>query len=177
VDASNDDEIAKLLNAQKLASYDVMVVMNSAGYAIRMDAGVVYNENQSEDDTITPNIAPRVVGGSGDNGNAMNFMRKLVAQHKAGGYKFILAIVPRGDPLMPQGGSHTNQRILEAARHGFNITVIEVSGKQTKVFELMDGGARDYSAESICGRIKNKKIVTGEGNTHGSGVVFKGIDI
>jgi hypothetical protein len=67
--------------------------------------------------------------------------------------------------------------MLEAARHGFNITVIEVSGKQTKIFELMDGNVKDYSAESICGRIKNKKVLTKEGKTYGSGVVFGGFKL
>ena len=176
VDNPLDYEITELLDTPKLGYDDIMVVMNSAGYALRLDAGVLYNDNQSNTDTITSNIVDRVVGGSGDNTDAKNFVHKLIARHKEGNYKYTLVLIPRGDPAMPQGGSHTRQRILEAARHGFNITVIEVSGKQTKIFELMDDGdVKDYSAESICGRIKNKKILTKEGKTYGSGVVFEGI--
>lgn len=175
VDCPLDDEITELLDAVELDENGILVVMNSVGYAVRIDAGALYNDNQSNTDTITPEIVDRVVGGSGDNKNAQNFAHKLIKRHKEGKYKYILVVIPRGDPAMPQGGSHTHQRMLEAARHGINITVIEVSGKQTKKFELVDGNSRDYSAESICGRIKNKKIVTKEGKTYGSGVVFKGI--
>jgi hypothetical protein len=177
VDSHTDEAITRLLDAQGLQYDDILVVINSAGYALRVDAGIVYNDNQMEEDTITHNIVPRVVGGSGDNTNAMNFVKKVVALHKAGKYKYVLAFAPRGDPKMPQGGSHTNQRILEAARLGFNIAVIEVSGKQTKVSELMDGDVKDYSAESICGRIKCKKVLTGEGKTYGSGVIFRGVKL
>lgn len=177
VDAYSDEAIAELLDAQNLKYDDILVVINSAGYAFRVDAGIVYNDNQMEEDTITHNIEPRVVGGSGDNTNAMNFAKRVVALHKARKCNYILAFVPRGDPTMPQGGSHTNQRILEAARQGFPIHVIEVSGKQTKASELMDGDAKDYSAESICGRIKTKKLLTGEGKTYGSGVVFKDVKL
>jgi hypothetical protein len=173
-----DYEITELLDTPKLGYDDITVVMNSAGYALSLDAGVLYNDNQSNTDTITSNIVDRVVGGSGDNTNAKNFVHKLIARHKEGKYKYTLVLIPRGDPAMPQGGSHTRQRILEAARHGFNITVIEVSGKQTKIFELMeDGGVKDYSAESICGRIKKKKILTKDGKTYDSGVVFDGIKL
>lgn len=175
VDNPLDDEITELLDAVELDENGILAVMNSAGYAVRVDAGALYNDNQLECDTITREITPRVVGGSGDNVNAMNFAKKVVAKHKAGNYRYTLVFIPRGDPDMPQGGSHTHQRMLEAARHGINITVIEVSGKQSKKFELMDGDAKDYSAESICGRIKNKKVLTKEGKTYGSGVVFKGI--
>ena len=177
VDNQLDAEITELLDKPKLGYDDILVIMNSACYAFRVDAGALYNDNQLESDTITHEIVPRVVGGSGDNTNAMNFAKKVVAKHKKGQYKYTLVFIPRGDPTMPQGGSHTHQRILEAARHGFNIMVLEVSGKQTKLFELMDGDVKDYSAESICGRIKNKKMVTSEGKTYGSGVVFKGINL
>ena len=175
VDHPLDDEIAELLDAVNLDETGILAIMNSAGYAVRVDAGALYNDNQLERDTITHDITPRVVGGSGDNTNAMNFAKKVVEKHKAGNYRYTLVFIPRGNPEMPQGGSHTHQRILEAARHGFHITVLEVSGKQSKLFELMDGNIKDYSAESICGRIKNKKILTKEGKTYGSGVVFKGI--
>jgi hypothetical protein len=177
VDAYSDEAIVELLEAQNLKYDDILVVINSVGYAFCVDAGIVYNDNQMEEDTITQNIEPRVVGGSGDNTNAMNFAKRVVALHKARKYNYILAFVPRGDPTMPQGGSHTNQRILEAARQGFTITVIEVSGKQTKLSELMDGDGKDYSAESICRRIKTKKMLTREGKTYGSGVVFKDIKL
>ena len=177
VDNQFDAEITKLLDKPKLGYDDILVIMNSACYAFRVDAGALYNDNQLESDTITHEIIPRVVGGSGDNTNAMNFAKKVVAKHKKGRYKYILVFIPRGDPTMPQGGSHTHQRILEAARHGFNITVLEISGKQTKLFELMDGNVNDYSAESICGRIKNKKILTVDGKTYGSGVVFKPVAV
>lgn len=168
-------EITELLDAVELDENGIVALMNSSGYAFRINSGALYNDNQLERDTITREITPRVVGGSGDNVNAMNFAKKVVAKHKAGNYRYTLVFIPRGDPSMPQGGSHTHQRILEAVRHGFHITVLEISGKQTKLFELMDGEIKDYSAESICGRIKNKKIVTKEGKTYGSGVVFKGI--
>ena len=177
VDNQLDAEITELLDKPKLGYDDILVIMNSACYAFRVDAGALYNDNQLESDTITHEIIPRVVGGSGDNTNAMNFAKKVVVKHKKCQYKYTLVFIPRGDPTMPQGGSHTHQRILEAARHGFNITVLEVSGKQTKLFELMEGNVKDYSAESICGRIKNKKMVTSEGKTYGSGVVFKGINL
>ena len=175
VDNPSDGKIAELLNAVDLDENGILAVMNSAGYATRVDAGALYNDNHSNTDTITPEIVDRVVGGSGDNKNAQEFARKLIKGHKEGKYKYTLVFIPRGDPAMPQGGSHTHQRMLEAARHRFNITVVEVSGKQTKVFEVMDGNVKDYSAESICGRIKNKKVLTKEGKTYGSGVVFKGI--
>lgn len=183
VDHPLDNEIIELLDAVDLDENGILVIMNSAGYAVRADAGVLYNDNQSKTDTITPEIVDRVVGGSGDNSNAQKFAHKLIKVHKEikghkkGKRKYTLVLIPRGDPAMPQGGSHTHQRMLEAARHGFNITVIEVSGKQTKIFELMDGNVKDYSAESICGRIKNKKVLTKEGKTYGSGVVFGGFKL
>ena len=177
VDNPLDVEITELLDAVELDDNGIVAVMNSSGYAFRINAGVLYNDNLLERDTITHEITPRVVGGSGDNVNAMNFAKKVVAKHKAGKYNYTLVFIPRGDPSMPQGGSHTHQRILDAVRHGFNITVLEVSGKQTKLFELMDGDIKDYSAESICGRIKNKKVLTKAGKTYGSGVVFKGIKL
>lgn len=175
VDNPSDGKIAELLNAMDLDENGILVIMNSAGYATRVDAGALYNDNHSNTDTISPEIVDRVVGGSGDNKNAQQFARKLIKGHKEGKYKYTLVYIPRGDPAMPQGGSHTHQRMLEAARHGFNITVVEVSGKQTTAFELMDGNVKDYSAESICGRIKKTKVLTKEGKTYGSGLVFKGI--
>lgn len=177
VDNPSDGKIAELLNAVDLDENGILAVMNSAGYATRVDAGALYNDNHSNTDTISPEIVDRVVGGSGDNKNAQQFARKLIKGHKEGKCKYTLVYIPRGDPAMPQGGSHTHQRMLEAARHGFNITVVEVSGKQTTAFEFMDGNVKDSSAESICGRIKKTKVLTKEGKTYGSGLVFKGIII
>jgi hypothetical protein len=177
VDHHVEDKIAELLDAVNLDENGIVVLMNSVGYAFRVNAGALYNDNLLDNDTITRKITPRVVGGSGDNTNAMNFAKKVVEKHKSGNYRYTLVFIPRGDSAMPQGGSHTHQRILEAARHGFYVTVLEISGKQSKLFELMDGGVKDYSAEGICGRIKNKKILTKEGKTYGSGVVFKGIKL
>jgi hypothetical protein len=46
--------------------------------------------------------------------------------------------------------------------------VVEVSGKQTKQFELVNNNIA-FSTEEICKNIKETKIVTAEGKTYGSG--------
>jgi hypothetical protein len=87
---------------------------------------------------------------------------------------YTLAIVPRGDKTMPQGGSHSKQRVLEHFLDYKDVVVIEVSGKQTKKFELPaeSGCSVIESSEKICKCIKETKIVDENGKTHGSQVVF-----
>ncbi len=172
VDAYSDTQIEEFLKAHtNRLSYDsILVIMNSAGYAMKEDAGIVYNDNKVEYDTITPNIVERTVGGTGKNTNAMGFIQKLVEIHKRLNLNYVLAIVPRGDKTMPQGGSHSKDRILRAGKT--RIVVIEVSGKQTKKFELVGYGAQDADAETICKNIKETKITDVDGKTYGSMQVF-----
>ena len=165
--------IAELLNAQKDGTY--LFIMNSAGYAIRQDAGIVLANANTGEDNITPNIVSRTIGGTGNNDNAMAFMRELVAAYKAGRYNFVLGVIPRGDKSLPQGGSHSKQRIVDyiETSDGRPITVIEVSGKQTQVFTIEDDCELEtYSTETLCGRIKVTKIVAEDGKSYGSGTVF-----
>jgi hypothetical protein len=162
----------------KTISHDgVVAMMNSAGYAIRVDAGIVYNDNKVEYDTITKNIVDREIGGTGNNQTAQKFARRLVSLHKQLDCNYVLAFIPRGDKTMPQGGSHSKQRILNSLRSGDNITVIEVSGKQTKMFGLHNNTSTpEYrDAEHICKNIKETKITDVNGKSHGSGVVFEHI--
>jgi hypothetical protein len=172
VDAYSDTQMEEFLKAHaERLSYDgILVIMNSAGYAMKEDAGIVYNDNKVEYDTITRNIVERTVGGTGKNTNAMAFVERLVEIHKRLNLNYVLAIVPRGDKTMPQGGSHSKDRILRAGKT--RIVVIEISGKQTKKFELVGYGAQDADAETICKNIKETKITDGDGKTYGSMSVF-----
>jgi hypothetical protein len=166
--------IAELLNAQKDGTY--LFIMNAAGYGVCKTAGVVSANNNSGEDDITPNIVQRTIGGTGNNDNAMAFVRELVAAYKAGGYNFVLGVIPRGDDSMPQGGSHSKDLIVDAIdrSNGNPITVVEVSGKQTQVFTIEDDyELENYSVETLCDRIKVTKIVTKDGKSYGSGTVFR----
>ena len=150
VDAHTDDQIRTFLKAHAGAlSYDgILVIMNSAGYGIKEDAGIVYSDNKMEYDTIMRNIVPRMVGGAGCNTNAMGFILRVVILHRQLDLNYVLAIVPRGDKTMPQGGSHiTDMRI-------------EVSGELTTKFELVEE------------TITETTITDADGNTHGSMRVF-----
>ena len=165
VDSFDDEQMETFLKAHaECLSYDwILVIMNSAGYGIKEDAGIVYNDNKMEYDTITSNIVPRTVGGTGNNANAMGFVKRFVEIHKRLNLNYVLAIVPRGDKTMPQGGSHSKDRILRSDKR---IVVIEVSGKQTKKFELVAYGAQDEV------NIKETKITDVDGKTYGSMQVF-----
>ena len=176
VDRFSDEDIEKFLDAHsKILRHDgVMVIMNSAGYGVKEDGGIVYNDNTIEYGTILENIVPRQIGATGDNANAMKFVERLTKIHMRNKYDYTLAIVPRGDKTMPQGGSHSKQRVLEHFLDYKDVVVIEVSGKQTKKFELLaeSGCSVIESSEKICKCIKETKIVDENGKTHGSQAVF-----
>jgi hypothetical protein len=174
VGVNNREKIAELLKAQKDGGY--MFVMNSAGYGVCETAGIVFADNNNCENNITPNIVQRTIGGTGNNENAMAFVNELVAAYKAGGYNFVLGVIPRGDKSLPQGGSHSKQRIVDAIDRsdGIPITVIEVSGKQTQIFTIVDDCELEtYSTETLCGRIKVTKVVAKDGKSYGSGTVFR----
>jgi hypothetical protein len=172
----DNTEIDELLNNQ---TEGILCIMNSAAYAIKEDVGIVYNDNASETDTISENIVERMIGGTGNNKKAMAFAEKVVRRHKELNKDYILVFIPRGDKTMPQGGSHAKQRIVEKIREtsGRRMRVIEVSGKQTKVFEIDekddDYELENYHTEKLCKLIKEKKITTSEGKTYGSADLFK----
>lgn len=155
---------------------DYVCFMNAIGYGIKVDAGVVVSDNNV--DTVTENITPRTVGGTGNNVAAMTLVQQLLEIHKSGKFDYKIAFVPRGDPTMPQGGSHSKQRLVDAIRssNGLPVTVIEISGKQTKMFYI-DAKDNDWeldsrSTEELCKLIKEKKIVDDNGKTYGSGHIF-----
>lgn len=172
----DNTEIDELLNNQ---TEGILCIMNSAAYAIKEDAGIVYNDNISGKDTISENIVERMIGGTGNNKKAMAFAEKVVRRHKELNKRYILAFIPRGDKTMPQGGSHAKQRIVDRIRetNGRRMRVIEVSGKQTKVFEIDEKDdnfeLENYHTEKLCKLIKEKKITTSDGKTYGSADVFK----
>lgn len=176
IDNSLDEEIDELLDNQ---TEGILCIMNSASYAIKEDAGIVYNDNISGTDTISENIVERMIGGTGNNKKAMAFAEKVVRRHKELNKRYILAFIPRGDKTMPQGGSHAKQRIVDAIREtsGRRMRVIEVSGKQTKLFDIDekddDYELENYHTEKLCKLIKEKKITTSDGKTYGSADVFK----
>lgn len=173
IESQQDETIRAFLNAHKnkLSLNGVLVIMNSAGYAIREDAGIVYNDNKVEYNTITCNIESRMIGGTGNNEAAMKFVAKVVKFHQEEDYNYNLAIVPRGNKSMPQGGSHSKQNVLEHLLNKRNVVLIEVSGKQTKKFEY-SGDFTEDDREGICKNIKETKITDANGKSHGSGVVF-----
>ena len=173
IDNVTDEKLIALLNTHK--NKGIMFAMNSAGYGVDGDAGVVFNDNARKEDKISLRIVPRTVGGTGSNEGAMKFVRRLVELHKQGDYPFILAIIPRGDKSMPQGGSHSKQRMVDHIRrtNGRPVRVIEVSGKQTKEFTIEDDCELDsYSTGKLCGLIKERKMMAANGKTYGSVVVF-----
>lgn len=173
IETQQDDTIRAFLKAhdEKLSYNGVLVIMNSAGYGIREDADIVYNDNKIEYETIRSKIVERTVGGTGNNEAAMKFVAKLVDFHEQGKYNYVLAIVPRGNKSMPQGGSHSKQNVLEHLLNKRNVALIEVSGKQTKKFEY-SGDFTEDDREGICKNIKETKITDANGKSHGSGVVF-----
>ena len=173
IESQDDATIRAFLKAHKnkLSHNGVLVIMNSAGYGIREDDGIVYNDNKVEYETIRKNIVERTVGGTGNNEAAMKFVAKMVELHEQGKYDYTLAIVPRGNKAMPQGGSHSKQRVLEHLLNARNVALIEVSGKQTKKFEYA-GDFTEDDREGICKNIKETKITDANGKSHGSGVVF-----
>jgi hypothetical protein len=176
VDMFSDEDITRFMDAHaKSLDHDgVLVFMNSAGYGVTEDGGIVYSDNTMECATILDNVVPRQVGGTGNNANAMKFVELCAKIHARNKYDFTFAIVPRGDKTMPQGGSHSKQRVLEHFLNGEDIVVIEASGKQTKKFELPadTGSSVMDSAEDICKRMKEAKVMDGNGKTHGSQSVF-----
>jgi hypothetical protein len=173
IEAHDDAKMRAFLKAheRKLSHMGVLVIMNSAGYGVDEKAGIVYNDNKIEYEDIRRNIVERTVGGTGNNEAAMRFIAKLVELHEQGDYSYVLAVVPRGNKSMPQGGSHSKQWVLENFLYKRNVALIEVSGKQTKRFELQDG-LYDDDREVICRHIKETKITDENGKSHGSGVVF-----
>jgi hypothetical protein len=171
-------KIRELLDSvPSLGLDDVLVILNSAGYGVKEDAGIVVNDNVMECDTITSNIEERTVGGTGSNAAAMEFVRQVTKMHKSLDKNYVLAIVPRGDKAMPQGGSHSKQWILDLLNDDMNVIVLEVSGKQTKAFELVLDAAGllldTMDSEEICKKIKDVKIATSAGKTYGSDIVFR----
>ena len=173
IETQDDTTIRSFLKAhdEKLSHMGVLVIMNSAGYGIREDACIVYSDNKIEYEDIRRNIVERTVGGTGNNEAAMKFVAKLVNFHEQGKYDYVLAIVPRGNKSMPQGGSHSKQNVLEHLLNKRNVELIEVSGKQSKKFEYA-GDFTEDDREGICKHIKETKITDENGNSLGSGVVF-----
>jgi hypothetical protein len=175
VDMFSDEDIKKFLDAHsKILGHDcVLVLMNSIGYGVKEDGGIVYNDNTMEYETILDSLVPRTVGGTGNNAHAMKLVERAAKIHKKNKYDYTLAIVPRGDKTMPQGGSHSKQRVLEHFLDDEDVIVIEVSGKQTKKFDLpSDKCSRMDSSEKICKCMKEVKILDENGKTHGSQQVF-----
>ena len=174
IDCADPAKIRELLNSVPLGLDDVLVIMNSAGYGVKEDAGIVYNDNVMEYDTITSNIAERLVAGTGSNTAAMKFVELITDIHKSLDKQYVLAVVPRGDKTMPQGGSHSKQWMLDLMDEDMDAIVVEVSGKQTKAFELMLGTDIDaMSSEEICKKIKDVKVLAQDGKSYGSGSVFQ----
>lgn len=175
VDMFSDKDIEKFLDAHaKILGHDgVLVLMNSAGYGVKEDGGIVYSDNTVEYETILDNVVPRTIGATGDNANAMKFVERMAKLHVWNKYDFTLAVVPRGDKTMPQGGSHSKQRLLEQFLDGEDVVIIEVSGKQTKKYELKTGTCSDSdSSEEICKCMTESKIMDGNRKTYGSQRVF-----
>ena len=176
VDFSNDTSVTEFLEAHNaIMTHDgVLVIMNSCGYGVEENGGIVYNDNKMEYDTITANVVPRTIGGTGTNQNAMEFIERIARIHRQLDHNYVLAVVPRGDKSMPQGGSHSKQRILEHfLANGEGLVVLEVSGKQTKMFELPNGACNvNDTPEIICKNIKETKIMDANGKSHGSLRVF-----
>jgi hypothetical protein len=173
IDVQEDATMRAFLkaHAKKLSHNGVLVLMNSVGYGVDEKAGIVYSDNKVEYENISRNIVARSIGGTGNNEAAMKFISKMVKFHQEGDYNYVLAVVPRGDKSMPQGGSHSKQRVLEHILCKRNAILIEVSGKQTKMFELQDG-LYDDDLEVVCRHIKESKITDATGRSYGSGVVF-----
>jgi len=176
VDRFSDEDIEKFLDAHdKIIGHDgVLAFMNSIGYGVE-EGGIVYSDNTMEHETILKSIVPRQIGATGNNENAMRLVERFAKIHMRNKYDYTLAIVPRGDKTMPQGGSHSKQRVLEHfLDDDEDIIIIEVSGKQTKKFELPAGTGVSVieSSEKICKFIKETKIVDENGKTHGSQMVF-----
>lgn len=175
VDRFSDEDIEKFLDehANKLGQDGVVVFMNSAGYGVEEDGGIVYSDNTLEYENILANVVPRTIGGTGSNANAMRFVERAARIHQRNKYNYTLAIVPRGDKSMPQGGSHSKQIVLENFLEYNDVSVIEVSGKQTKRVYIPAGTCSVIeSAEKICKCMKETKILDANGNTHGSQRVF-----
>jgi len=173
IESQDDAKMRAFLKAhdEKLSHMGVLVIMNSAGYGVDEKVGIVYNDNKVEYENIRKNIVERTVGGTGNNEAAMRFIAKLVELHEEGDYSYVLAVVPRGNKSMPQGGSHSKQYVLEHLLNKRNVALIEVSGKQTKRFEYA-GDFTEDDREGICKNIKETKITDTNGKSHGSGVVF-----
>jgi len=173
IESQDDAKMRAFLKAHemKLSHMGVLVLMNSAGYGIREDADIVHSDNKIEYEDIRRNIVERTVGGTGNNEAAMRFIAKLVELHEQGDYSYVLAVVPRGNKSMPQGGSHSKQYVLEHLLNKRNVALIEVSGKQSKKFEYV-GDFTEDDREGICKNIKETKITDTNGKSHGSGVVF-----
>jgi hypothetical protein len=174
IDNVTDEKLIALLNSFKRKK-GIIFVMNSAGYGVDGEAGILSNDNARKEDKISLRIVPRTIGGTGNNEGAMKFVRRLVELHKQGDYAFILAIIPRGDKTMPQGGSHSKQQIVDHIRrtNGRAVRVIEVSGKQTKEFTIKDDyELNNYSTGKLCEMIKERKLTATNGKTYGSVVVF-----
>ena len=174
IEAPDDAKIRAFLkaHAKKLSHNGVLVLMNSVGYGVDEKAGIVYSDNKVEYENIRSNIVPRSIGGTGNNDAAMKFIAKMVELHEDGDYNYVLAVVPRGDKTMPQGGSHSKQSVLEHVLCKRNVIVIEVSGKQTKMFEYSAVDFTEDVCEAICKNIKETKITDATGRSYGSGVVF-----
>lgn len=176
IDRADPTKIRELLNSLPLRLDDVLVIMNSAGYGVKKDAGIVFNDNMMEYDTITTNIVERTVGGTGSNAAAMAFVELITDIHKSLEKSYVLAVVPRGDETMPQGGSHSKQRMLDLMDEDMDVVVLEVSGKQTKKYELVlsdDDDIDEMTPEEICKKMKEVKVLTKDGKTYGSDVVFQ----
>lgn len=159
-----------------------LVIIGSAGYAMSKDSGMCFaNTLGLLSNSIYDNMVDRVVGGTGDNVKAQLFILRLTRLHRVGGYKFVLAIVPRGVPEMPQGGSHSKQRILDAFNSvpSRRIVVIEVSGKQTKIFEssLSVVGDKPTTDADFCASINERKVpdLKDKEKTYGSGELFESV--
>ena len=176
VDGFSDEDLEKFLDAHnKILGHDcVLALLNSVGYGVNENGGIVYSDNTMEYDNILGSVVPRTVGGTGNNKNAMKFVTRLAKIHIRRKCDFTLAIVPRGDPTMPQGGSHSKQIVLEHFLNGEDVAVIEISGKQTKMFELYADTCSDMdSADTICKSIKESKILDENKKSHGSNTVFE----
>lgn len=178
-DSQNTIEMRKLLNSQPSGPNNVTVFVNAVGYGLDKNAGLVFANNSTGENTISEHIVDRVIGGTGNNENAKQFINKLLSLYIEMGCTFTLAIAPRGDPTMPQGGSHSMQRILNAFRDtGLLYTVLEVSGKQTKLFEPPTDEPdtlRSMTPEDFCKKIKETKVVDTGGHSYGSMSLFGSI--
>ncbi len=118
---------------------------------------------------LDPIISDNILAEYTEITNTTLLVQSLVDIYKRIGYQYKMAFVPMADKY------HSKQRLVETICSFMPVTVIEISCKETRKFYIDNTNdiSNRCSIEDLCEMIQEEIMVDENGNTYGSGDIFR----